>query len=98
MKEARSKHLSAKFKGLRLVINGESYTAQQLRERTPEPQEIPMMEGQKRSIHSNSHTRPSLRRRESRNYIELSTGWSKRIHTKRGQKSEKNCIQYTPTG
>ncbi|KAG5897131.1 hypothetical protein JTB14_025084 [Gonioctena quinquepunctata] len=47
MKEARSKHLSAKIKGLRLVINGESYTAQQLRERTPEPQEIPMREGSK---------------------------------------------------
>ncbi|KAG5872983.1 hypothetical protein JTB14_017040 [Gonioctena quinquepunctata] len=45
MKEARSKHLSAKIKGLRLVINSESYTAQQLRERSLEPQEIPMREG-----------------------------------------------------
>ncbi|KAG5877074.1 hypothetical protein JTB14_014060 [Gonioctena quinquepunctata] len=47
MKEARSKYLSAKIKGLRLVINGESYTAQQLGERSPEPQEIPMREGSK---------------------------------------------------
>ncbi|KAG5858341.1 hypothetical protein JTB14_012551, partial [Gonioctena quinquepunctata] len=57
IKEARSKQLSAKIKGLRLIVDGESYTAQQLIQKTPEPEEIFKRNESKSEPSSPKHTR-----------------------------------------